>query len=108
VRLHLLKDVSSVCRLCKSRTKQSERLVLVELVDGKADFYCHFCYEYLRVRLAKDVKDPPAYSELVVGAPFAITLPSYLVKEKHALTFYYPADEIDLGLLKQRRKAQGG
>jgi hypothetical protein len=104
--LHLFEGVSSACRLCKVRNRQKEGLVMADLQGGRADFYCKYCYEHLREKAKADIKLPP-FIELGLK-PVGVSLPPYLVKKGRSLVYFHPVDPIDLGLLIQRRKAQGG
>jgi hypothetical protein len=78
---------------------------MVDLLGGRADFYCRYCYEHLRERAKADVK-LPSFVELGL-TPVSVTLQPYLVKKDRPLVYFHPVDPIDLGLHIQRRKAQG-
>jgi hypothetical protein len=94
---------SSKCRLCLCRSYPQEKLVFVELYPGpRLEVYCEACYGQLREQALGDIRDLPA-PEALGRRGVTVEVPAYVVKDNTAFRLYYPADDIDLGLLRQRR-----
>lgn len=85
-----------------------EELVSVEIFPGpKVEMYCKACYEDLLKHAAKHLPELTSFVNLST-APAQLQVPEYLIKDNSFMQLFFPADAIDLGVLRQRRRQERG
>lgn len=101
-----LEQLSSSCRLCLLRNGYHP-IVVVRVsnksVPERFTYYCTACYEYLRLRAIEDVPTLPALNMLCL-LPQTVSFPVYLIKKGSPFRLYFPRDDIDMGLLRKKRR----
>lgn len=97
-------ETSSACRCCTMRVKGGVFIKVNK--SGLVESLCSGCYEAIRLHARNDFKFVPL-EELKRDRKRVFSMPAWLVKERSALRYFIPKDQIDLGLLILKAKRGG-